>query len=125
MTALPMALRERFQSLIEESNCARAAARRLKVSAATGVRWAQKIKQTGSIDIQRMGRPKGTGKLAPYDGLLVAWLAQDADMTLTQLKAALFEATGVSASLDARSKALKRLGYRHKKSRWWPPSAAA
>ena len=55
MTALPMALRERFQSLIEEGNCARAAARRLKVSAATGVRWAQKLRQDGSIDIQRMG----------------------------------------------------------------------
>lgn len=125
MTALPMALRERFHTLIDEGYSARAAARRLKLSAATGVRWAQKVKQSGSLDIQRMGRPKGTGKLAPYDGLLIEWLGQDADMTLTQLKAALLEATGVSASLDALSKALKRLGYRHKKNRWWPPSAAA
>lgn len=48
--------------------------------------------------MKRKGRPKGTGKLAPYDGPLVEWLTQDADLTLSQLKAALLEATGVSAA---------------------------
>ena len=45
--ALPMALRARFQDYITEGLSGRAAASRLKVSAATGVRWLRKIRERG------------------------------------------------------------------------------
>ena len=45
--ALPSALRARFQQYIEEGLSGRAAAARLKISAATGVRWQRKLRETG------------------------------------------------------------------------------
>ena len=48
-SALPSALRARFQEYIVEGLSGRAAAARLKLSAATGVRWQHKLRTTGSI----------------------------------------------------------------------------
>ena len=48
--ALPSALRARFQECINEGLSGRAAAARLKLSAATGVRWQRKLWETGSIE---------------------------------------------------------------------------
>ena len=44
---LPDALRMRFQRLIEEGSSGRAAALHLKLSPATGARWALSIRRTG------------------------------------------------------------------------------
>ena len=38
---------------------------------------------------------------------------------------ALHDATGVRAHPNSIGKFLRKLGYTHKKSRWWPPSAVA
>ena len=75
--ALPMALRARFQDYITEGLSGRAAASRLKVSAATGVRWLRKIRERGEIAPEAQGRPKGHGKLAPHRALLEELVAQD------------------------------------------------
>ena len=53
--ALPMALRARFQDYITEGLSGRAAASRLKVSAATGVRWLRKIRERGEIAPEAQG----------------------------------------------------------------------
>ena len=53
--ALPSALRARFQQYIEEGLSGRAAAARLKISAATGVRWQRKLRETGSIEPELHG----------------------------------------------------------------------
>ncbi len=45
--ALPSGLRARFQECIKEGLSGRAAAVRLKLSAATGVRWQHKLRMTG------------------------------------------------------------------------------
>ena len=42
------------------------AALRLRISSATGVRWAQRIRRGGEASLAVMGRPVGHGKLAPY-----------------------------------------------------------
>lgn len=44
---LPVALRARFKACIEEGLSGRAAAARLKLSPATGSRWARSIRQHG------------------------------------------------------------------------------
>ena len=63
---LPKALRARFQQYIEEGLSGRAAALRLRLSPATGARWARAIRTCGHAAPAPQGRPKGRGKLAPY-----------------------------------------------------------
>ena len=98
--ALPMALRARFQDYITEGLSGRAAASRLKVSAATGVRWLRKIRKRGEIAPEAQGRAKGHGKLAPHRALLEELVAQDGDITLPELAGALEAATGVVAEIQ-------------------------
>mgnify|MGYP002629449610 CR=1 FL=1 len=47
--ALPMALRVRFREYVGEGLSGRAAAARLKLSAATGVRWLRRLREQGDI----------------------------------------------------------------------------
>ena len=53
--ALPSALRARFQQYIEEGLSGRAAAARLKISAATGVRWQRKLRETSISSVASEG----------------------------------------------------------------------
>lgn len=122
---LPLALRERFKEYIEEGLSGRAAAARLKLSPATGVRWRQKILQTGAAIPAVRGCPRGQGKLAPHRDFLEVLLAQDGDMTLPELAGALEEATGVAVHSASISRFLKKLGYTYKKNHWSPPSGSA
>ena len=72
---LPSALRARFEEYIAEGLSGRAAAARLKLSAATGVRWKRKLHETGAIEPAPRGRPRGHGKLAPHQAFLEELLA--------------------------------------------------
>lgn len=121
---LPDALRSRFRSLIEEGFSGRAAALRLKVSPATGVRWAEAIRRIGEARAAPQGRPKGNGKLDPHRAFFAEILEQDGDITMSELSAALHDATGVRAHPNAIGKFLRKLGYTYKKRHWWPPNAA-
>ena len=123
-SALPLALRARFQECIKEGLSGRAAAARLKLSAATGVRWQHKLRETGSIEPEPQGRPPGHGKLSAHQTLLEELVAQDGDITLPELAGALEAATGVAAHAASIGRFLGKLGYTYKKSRWWPPNAA-
>ena len=122
---LPSALRTRFQKYIEEGLSGRAAAARLKVSPATGARWARQIRTKGHADAAVQGRPPGSGKLAPYRAFIDELVAQDPDITLFELRDALTEAEGVQVHHSSIAKLLTRLGFTYEKSRWSPPNAAA
>ena len=113
--ALPMALRTRFQEYIGEGLSGRAAARRLKVSAATGVRWLRKLREQGNVAPSVQGRPKGHGKLAPHRAFLEELVAQDGDITLPELAGALEVATQVVAHPASIGRFLRKLGYTYKK----------
>ena len=119
---LPKELRDRFARLIEEGLTGREASRRLQVSSATGGRWARQIRSTGAATVAPIGRPAGTGKLGAYVGFLLELVKQDPDITLFELRDALVDAEGVTVHHSASAALLKRLGFTHKKSRWWPPS---
>lgn len=96
-SALPPVLRGRFQECIVEGLSGRATAARLKLSAATGVRWQRRLRETGSIEPEPQGRPPGHGKLSCDQALVEKLLAQDGDITLPELAGALEAATGVTA----------------------------
>ena len=84
-----MALRARFQEYVEEGLSGRAAAARLKLSAATGVRWLRKMREQGNVAPAAQGRPPGYGKLAPYRSFLEELVGQDGDITLPELAGAM------------------------------------
>ena len=117
-------LRDRFARLIREGLTGRAASRRLQVSAATGARWASQVRSSGSATVAPMGRPAGTGKLGGHIEFFRELVTQDPDITLFELRDALADAEGVAVHHSAIARLLKRLGFTHKKSRWWPLNAA-
>ncbi len=115
---LPKELRDCFAQLIEEGLLVRAASRRLQVSAATGARWRRQICASGAARIAPMGRPPGSGKLAPHVGFFRELVAQDPDIILFELRDALADVEGIAVHHSALAGLLKRLGFTHKKSRW-------
>lgn len=120
---MPHALRARFQRYIDEGLSGRAAAARLKLSAATGSRWARAIRARGSAAPAPQGRPRGRGKLAPYRSFIEELVAQDPDITLYELRDALAMAEGVRVHHSSIAALLKRLGFSYKKNHWWPPNS--
>ena len=122
---LPAARWTRFQRYIEEGLSGRAAALRLKVSPATGARWRFAIRQTGTAKPAIQGRPKGKGKLDPHREFLLEVIAQDGDITMPELAAALHDATSVQAHPDAIGRFLRKQGFTYKKRHWSPPSDGA
>jgi transposase len=107
-----MDLRERVYDGIETEVSARAAARRFGVSAATGVRWAQRMVKTGSL---RQGRSPGHGKLAPWRDRLIVWVKRDTDITMPELAAKLMAAGGPSVHPTSLSRLLCAAGLSFKK----------
>ena len=73
---LPSALRTRFRKYIEEGLSGRAAAARLRVSPATGARWARQIRTRGHADPAVQGRPPGSGKLSPHRAFMEELVAR-------------------------------------------------
>ena len=123
--ALSSELRERFRQYIEEGLSGRAAAACLRVSAATGVRWQRKLRETGSIAPEDQGRPRGQGKLAAQQAFLEELVAQDGDITLPELAGALEAATGIVAHSASIGRFLRKLGYTYKKRHWSQPNVSA
>ena len=108
-------LRRRFSDLIREGLSARAAASRLLISPATGVRLAAKVHGGASLEPATCGRPKGRGKLGAHTDFLIELVEQDPDITLAELRGALIDAEGVTVGVPAICRMLKRLGFTYKK----------
>src|SRR6056297_85269 len=112
---LPSALRTRFRKYIAEGPSGRAAAARLRVSPATGARWARQIRTRGHADPAVQGRPPGSGKLSPHRAFMEELVAQDPDITLFELRDALAEAEGVEVHHSSIARLLTLLGFTYKK----------
>ena len=123
--SVPLAVRERCQTCREEGLSGRVAAVLLKLSPATGARWARQVRSKGHADPARQGPPRGKGELAPHQAFLEELVAQDPDITLFELRDALAEAEGVQVHHSSIANLLSRLGFTYKKSRWSPPNAVA
>lgn len=121
---LSLDLRRRFQRYIEDGLSARESARRLMISAATGARLAARVRQGGSLVAAKCGRPTGWGKLGAHTAFLVELVEQDPDITLFELRDALADAEGIQVHHSSIGRALERLGFTYKKSRWSLTSAA-
>lgn len=109
-------LRERVYGDVALGKSRRAAARRFGVSASTGVRLAQRMAKTGSLEPARQGRPRGTGKLAEYHDQLIGWVEAEPDMSMPELATLLEAKCGVIVHPASLSRALLAAGYTVKKN---------
>ena len=114
-------LRVRFGRALDRGLSARAAARLLEVSAATGVRWAQAWRLVGAIEPGKVGGHRRC-LLENERDWLVARIEQKKDLTLHELLAELREERGVVVCCDTLWRFLRRHDKTYKKRRSSPKS---
>jgi transposase len=106
---------------VEAGSSRRAAGRRLRVSAATAVRWAAEKARTGRAQREVLPR-KPRSPLEAQSGWLLELVAQEPDLTLDQIVMRLAEARAVKTSRSAVDRFFHRHGISFKNV-WPAPSA--
>jgi len=82
--AYSLDLRQRLIDAVEAGSSARAAAKRLQVSASTAVKWVPRKRETGSVEAMPMhGHPPA--KLLSHKERLLRLVADEPDLTLKQI----------------------------------------
>lgn len=109
-------LRRRLVRGVESGKSRRAVAAQFEVAASTAVRVLARLRDTGSIDPVRQGRPRGSGKLGPHREFLIERVRAKPDATLPELAAALKEERGVEAHSSCIGKLLSAAGFTYKKN---------
>ncbi len=99
MRAYSKDLRERVIKAVEGGLSCRKAARKLDVGAATAIRWTQQWKTTGSV--APVVHKPSRSPLEAHAPFLLNLVEQQPDMTLEEIKAALFASLGVTAAVSA------------------------
>jgi transposase len=111
-----MDLRVRVVAFVEAGHSCRAAARHFGVSDSFAIKLVRRQAQSGSPAPARQGRPRGTGRLAPYESFLIQAVEAQPDITMPDLAARLFEEHGVRADPATLSRLLCRRGFTYKKT---------
>ena len=111
-----MDLRERVTAFVAQGHSRRAAARRLGVSESFAIKLVKHQERSGSPAPARQGRPRGTGRLAPYEAFLIRTVEARPAITMPELADRLLEEHGVVAAPATLSRLLCRHGFTYKKS---------
>jgi transposase len=109
-------LRVRVAGFVEAGHSRRAAARHFGVSDSFAIKLLRRQAQSGSPAPARQGRPRGTGRLAPYETFLVRTVEAKPDITMPELAARLWQEHGVRAAPATLSRLLCRQGFTYKKT---------
>lgn len=109
-------LRLRIVRGIEAGGSRRSMAARFEVAPSTAVRVQARYAATGSVAPARQGRPKGSGKLGPYQCALIEKVEAKPDITMPDLAAWLEAEHGVAIDPSNLSKFLCRAGFTYKKN---------
>ncbi|SRR6266481_2494938 len=104
-------LRERVVLEVNEGLSRREAARRLRISASSAIRWAQLYALTGEVSSRRRGG-RSRSPLAAYGEWLLGLIAREVDLTLEAIVARILETHGVQTSTSS----VDRFYARHKVS---------
>jgi transposase len=123
MKAYSQDLRERVLRAVDQGYPRAEIVKLFGVSLATLKRYVKQRRETGNVTPKPIpGRPPK--KLAPLEARLVAQLEAHDDIRLED-HCRLWEQTqGVQVSTATMSRAIKRVGWTRKKSRWQPVNAA-
>lgn len=109
-------LRLRMVRGIAAGKTRRAVAAQFEVAPSTAVRLQALYEATGSVEPARQGRPKGSGKLAPYREAIIEKVKARPDITMPDLASWLAGAHGVSVDPSNLSKLLCKAGFSYKKN---------
>jgi transposase len=109
-------LRVRVAAFVQAGHSRRAAARHFGVSDSFAIKLLQRQRQSGSPAPARQGRPRGTGKLAPYQAFLIQTVESKPDITMPDLATRLWEEHGVVVAPATLSRCLCRHGFTYKKT---------
>ena len=109
-------LRLRMVRGIAAGKSCRAVAAQFEVAPSTAIRLQAHYEATGSVEPARQGRPKGSGKLAPYRDAIIEKVTAMPDITMPELAAWLAGAHGVSVDPSNLSKLLCKAGFSYKKN---------
>jgi len=107
-------VRERVVAFVAEGHSNRAAARHFRVSPRFVNTMMALHRETGGLEAQQQGRPKGGGKLAPHRDWLCRRIAENSDLTLDELHVELSE-RGVTIHRSSIGRLLGQLDLSHKK----------
>jgi transposase len=122
MRAYSTDLRERIVRVVAEGRPMKEAARRFGVSVSAVKRYVVRQQETGSLERTPIpGCPRRIGQ--DQDAILQARLEAAPDATVLEHCAWWAEHQGQQLSEATMWRALRRLGWTHKKSHWQPPSA--
>ncbi len=109
-------LRERMvRGLVSGGTC-RTVGERLDVAPSTAVKVRARFEATGSFAPAALGRPEGSGKLAPYRAMIIEKVKQQPDITMPSLAVWLEETHGVCVDPSNLSKLLCKAGFSYKKN---------
>ena len=86
------------------------------VSPSCAVKLAAHERQTGSLEPDTLGRPRGSGKLEPYRAFLIDAVIARPDIIMPELSRHLEEVHGVIAHPASISRFLRKAGYTFKKN---------
>ena len=109
-------LRLRMVRGIAAGKSRRDVAAQFEVAPSTAVRVQARYAATGSVEPARQGRPKGSGKLAPYREVLIEQVKAKPDITMPDLAVWLEAEHGVTVDPSNLSKLLCKAGFSHKKN---------
>lgn len=118
----PVELRERVIKLWQLGRTWEELAEVFQIGRATVNRWVRRYRATGTAN----PLPHGGGQPLRTDDAVVVRLIEAApDRTRAEVADAYAKATGVPLSVASIGRALQRLGFTRKKSRWFRPSETA
>jgi transposase len=109
-------LRVRVAGFVAAGHSRRAAARHFGVSDSFAIKLVQRQDRSGSPAPDAQGRPRGGGRLCPYQAFLVGAVEAKPDITMPELAARLLHTHGITAAPAALSRFLCRQGFTYKKS---------
>ena len=123
--ALSNDLRERLVAAVEAGQSRRSAAERFGVSAASAVRWAQRMRDTGSFEAKPLGGDHRSQRIENHADFIMASVAETPDITLDELRAKLVEERGETFGPTTIWRFFDRRGVTFKKSLRTPPNRNA
>jgi len=120
--ALSLDLRRRVVAAVEAGSSRRQAASRFGVGVSSAVRWVAQSRETGDVLPKPRGGPRRPSRIEPYDALIMGWLDEAPDLTLSEIAAKLDEEVGYRPPPSVVHEFFKRRGVTRKKRQRTPPS---
>jgi transposase len=121
--ALSLDLRERVVGAIAKGTSCRRAAARFGVSASSAIRWAARVRSGGALAPMKQGGDRRSQRIEAEAAFLLGAVAEQADMTLAELKGKLKE-RGKSVGIGTLWRFFKRHRITLKKRLRMPPSSS-